>query len=99
MQPFTQMEGDQRTGNDTGQRSDKYRGTIDQSPRIQHGMCSPSGERPRRTGPERQDAQRFPPVLGLVEPPAGNRTGDPILTLEPPGTAVRNAIPLGHARP
>ncbi len=70
MQPFTQMEDDQRTANDTGQRSDKYRGTIDQSPRIQQ-MCSPSGERPRRTGPERQDAQRLPPVLGLVEPAAG----------------------------
>jgi hypothetical protein len=31
--------------------------------------------------------------------PRRNRTGDPILTMEPPGTAVRTAIPPGHARP
>jgi len=31
--------------------------------------------------------------------PRRNRTGDPILTMEPPGTAVRNAVTAGHARP
>jgi hypothetical protein len=31
--------------------------------------------------------------------PRRNRTGDPILTMEPPGTAVRTAITPGHARP
>jgi hypothetical protein len=31
--------------------------------------------------------------------PRRNRTGDPILTMEPPGTAVRNAVSPGHARP
>ena len=31
--------------------------------------------------------------------PRRNRTGDPILTMEPPGTAVRTAVPPGHARP
>src|SRR5215203_5794444 len=31
--------------------------------------------------------------------PRRNRTGDPILTMEPPGTAVRTAIFAGRARP
>jgi len=31
--------------------------------------------------------------------PRRNRTGDPILTMEPPGTAVRTAVSPGHARP
>src|SRR5512133_1545605 len=31
--------------------------------------------------------------------PRRNRTGDPILTMEPPGTAVRNTVFAGHARP
>ena len=31
--------------------------------------------------------------------PRRNRTGDPILTMEPPGTAVRTAVRAGHARP
>jgi len=31
--------------------------------------------------------------------PRRNRTGDPILTKEPPGTAVRTAISPGHTRP
>jgi hypothetical protein len=31
--------------------------------------------------------------------PRRNRTGDPILTMEPPGTAVRTAVCPGHARP
>jgi hypothetical protein len=35
----------------------------------------------------------------LCGAPRRNRTGDPILTMEPPGTAVRTAIPAGHARP
>src|SRR6266508_5168791 len=31
--------------------------------------------------------------------PRRNRTGDPILTMEPPGTAVRNAVSPGRTRP
>jgi hypothetical protein len=31
--------------------------------------------------------------------PRRNRTGDPILTMEPPGTAVRTGVSPGHARP
>ena len=31
--------------------------------------------------------------------PRRNRTGDPILTMEPPGTAVRTTVSPGHARP
>ena len=31
--------------------------------------------------------------------PRRNRTGDPILTMEPPGTAVRTAVCAGEARP
>src|SRR5215218_1222121 len=31
--------------------------------------------------------------------PRRNRTGDPILTMEPPGTAVRTAVPAGYSRP
>jgi hypothetical protein len=31
--------------------------------------------------------------------PRRNRTGDPILTMEPPGTAVRTPVSPGHARP
>jgi hypothetical protein len=35
----------------------------------------------------------------LCGAPRRNRTGDPILTMEPPGTAVRTAVFAGHARP
>jgi hypothetical protein len=35
----------------------------------------------------------------LYGAPRRNRTGDPILTMEPPGTAVRNTVSPGHARP
>jgi hypothetical protein len=31
--------------------------------------------------------------------PRRNRTGDPILTMEPPGTAVQTTVSPGHARP
>jgi hypothetical protein len=31
--------------------------------------------------------------------PRRNRTGDPILTMEPPGTAVRTTVSPGHAQP
>jgi hypothetical protein len=41
----------------------------------------------------------FTLVSTYMEPPRRNRTGDPILTMEPPGTAVRNALSPGHARP
>jgi hypothetical protein len=37
------------------------------------------------------------PQLGGA--PRRNRTGDPILTMEPPGTAVRTPVSPGHARP
>src|SRR5215216_4241657 len=36
---------------------------------------------------------------GLCGAPRRNRTGDPILTMEPPGTAVRTAVCAGEARP
>jgi hypothetical protein len=35
----------------------------------------------------------------LWRAPRRNRTGDPILTMEPPGTAVRTTVSAGHARP
>ena len=35
----------------------------------------------------------------LGRAPRRNRTGDPILTMEPPGTAVRTAVLAGNARP
>jgi hypothetical protein len=35
----------------------------------------------------------------LCGAPRRNRTGDPILTMESPGTAVRNPVFPGHARP
>jgi hypothetical protein len=40
---------------------------------------------------ERDDDQRFR-WSEAVWSPRRNRTGDPILTMEPPGTAVRNAV-------
>jgi hypothetical protein len=40
-----------------------------------------------------------PGLLVCGGAPRRNRTGDPILTMEPPGTAVRNAVSPGHARP
>ena|SRR5215211_6549659 len=47
---------------------------------------------------ERHDDQRFR-WLGPIWSPRRNRTGDPILTMEPPGTAVRNTVSPGDARP
>jgi hypothetical protein len=40
-----------------------------------------------------------PGLLVCGGAPRRNRTGDPILTMEPPGTAVRNPVSPGHARP
>ena len=40
-----------------------------------------------------------PGLLIWCGAPRRNRTGDPILTMEPPGTAVRAAVSPGHARP
>src|SRR5215216_4247920 len=40
-----------------------------------------------------------PVLLVWCGAPRRNRTGDPILTMEPPGTAVRTAVLPGHARP
>jgi hypothetical protein len=53
---------------------------------------------PRRTGP---NAKITSVCAGhrLGGAPRRNRTGDPILTMEPPGTAVRDAVSPGHARP
>jgi hypothetical protein len=73
---------------------DKHIGRLASQIASQHGMCSPS----RRTDREHENSQR----LRWSEPmwsPRRNRTGDPILTMEPPGTAVRNAVSPGHARP
>jgi hypothetical protein len=48
----------------------------------------------------RQARRHTPPgLLVCGGAPRRNRTGDPILTMEPPGTAVRTAVPAGHARP
>ncbi len=44
------------------------------------------------------DALLCPRVLQKVRPQAG-RTWDLILTMEPPGTAVRTAVSPAHARP
>jgi hypothetical protein len=40
-----------------------------------------------------------PELLVWGGAPRRNRTGDPILTMEPPGTAVRNAVSPGRAQP
>jgi hypothetical protein len=40
-----------------------------------------------------------PVLLVCGGAPRRNRTGDPILTMEPPGTAVRTAVSPGHVRP
>jgi hypothetical protein len=58
---------------------------------IRTGMGSPSRGRRRPTG--------VCAVQCLCGAPRRNRTGDPILTMEPPGTAVRTAVPPAHARP
>ena len=47
----------------------------------------------------RQDESETRLGCWFVVEPRRNRTGDPILTMEPPGTAVRTAISPGHARP
>ena len=53
-----------------------------------------------RLSGRRRAGHRIQPELGFwCGAPRRNRTGDPILTMEPPGTAVRTAIPAGHARP
>jgi hypothetical protein len=41
---------------------------------------SPIGMRPA-VGPKNNDRPAFPLVIGLMEPPRRNRTGDPILTI------------------
>ena len=43
--------------------------------------------------------QTRPGLLVCGGAPRRNRTGDPILTMEPPGTAVRTAVLPGRARP
>src|SRR5512133_3272119 len=40
-----------------------------------------------------------PELLVWGGAPRRNRTGDPILTMEPPGTAVRKPVSPGRARP
>jgi hypothetical protein len=40
-----------------------------------------------------------PELMVLGWSPRRNRTSDPILTMEPPGTAVRTAVSPGRARP
>jgi hypothetical protein len=52
--------------------------------------------RPNRPGSELTSANAGQDLCGA---PRRNRTGDPILTMEPPGTAVRNAVFPGRVRP
>jgi alkanesulfonate monooxygenase SsuD/methylene tetrahydromethanopterin reductase-like flavin-dependent oxidoreductase (luciferase family) len=59
---------------------------------LANGSCRPSRHQ--------ADRGRTPPeLLVWCGAPRRNRTGDPILTMEPPGTAVRNAVFAGRARP
>jgi hypothetical protein len=51
-----------------------------------------------RTGSEPRDDQRWR-WSSVGRAPRRNRTGDPILTMEPPGTAVRTAVTAGRALP
>jgi hypothetical protein len=60
----------------------------------------------RRSDPIRTgmgSPKRLPTDVCAGQPGCGaprrNRTGDPILTMEPPGTAVRTALSPGRARP
>ena len=57
-----------------------------------------AGTGPRCT-PRRPSTAPRPKLLVWGRAPRRNRTGDPILTMEPPGTAVRTALSPGHARP
>jgi hypothetical protein len=60
----------------------------------QQGKCSPAV----RPAPERRTDQRFGWSVLVWSPlPESNRRPHP--SMEPPGTAVRNAIFAGHARP
>jgi hypothetical protein len=79
---------------------------------VRQGKCAPSGIRPFQPTPDATTTSappQTPPgrrgmtsVCGghrLSGAPRRNRTGDPILTMEPPGTAVRTAVLAGNARP
>jgi hypothetical protein len=55
------------------------------------------GSRP--TGMQQAGRWTRPDLWFWCGAPRRNRTGDPILTMEPPVTAVRNAVTAGHARP
>ena len=65
------------------------------SPRFGH---DPGPFIAARTGLERKMTSVYPGHR-LGGAPRRNRTGDPILTMESPGTAVRTAVPPVRARP
>jgi hypothetical protein len=73
---------------------DKDQWRTDSRNAYLHGMCSPSSTRP----PDRK-LTSVSAGHSLCGAPRRNRTGDPILTMEPPGTAVRSAVSPGRARP
>jgi len=64
---------------------------------LWHGDGTRSRERIPADGTGRAWYPAWPAGLGWS--PRRNRTGDPILTMEPPGTAVRTAVSPGRARP
>ena len=79
--------------------------TVDQGSALHPACACPAPperhadqRRPVKPGSERGPDQRFR-WSGPVWSPHRNRTGDPILTMEPPGTAVRMLVFPGRARP
>ena len=92
---LTKAEKDRGTDNDADQSYGQApEGRPTRPIASQQGMGSPDG---RCVIGHRTD-QRFR-WSALCGAPRRNRTGDPILTMEPSGTAVRTAVVPGHARP
>jgi hypothetical protein len=91
-------------GQDLGTGSSRTQ-TVNQGSTLHPSCARPTPPRtPRRPATPVQPA----PIAERISVPAGqslcgaprrNRTGDPILTMEPPGTAVRIAVVPGRARP
>jgi hypothetical protein len=72
--------------------------SIRRAPAQRHSECQDDQHRPFNRPPDAEltSVSAGQPGCGA---PRRNRTGDPILTMEPPGTAVRTAVSPGHARP
>jgi hypothetical protein len=90
----------QRGGPDVGSVRIEFhlRPCIDAKRSNRAGKSLASGGR-RCSALQQAGGWTRPELLVWGGAPRRNRTGDPILTMEPPGTAVRTAVSPGHARP